>query len=123
MLKSVFIIDDDPISNLVSETILKKAEFAENYHTYENPRTALEKLNSYTPELIFLDLWMPGLDGWKFLDKCKELNLENEFKAILLTASINPEDRTQAQEHPDVIDIVSKPLSNEFIEELKAKFE
>lgn len=121
MLKSVFIIDDDPISNLVSETILKKVGFAEKYHTFENPKAALEKLDSLAPDLVFLDLWMPVLDGWSFLAKCKDL--EKGFKIILLTATINPEDQTKAKSHPEVIDIISKPLSKEYIEELKAKFE
>jgi len=123
MLNNVFIVDDDPISNLVSETVLKKSEFAKTYHTFENPRQALEKLDSLKPDLIFLDIVMPEMDGWEFLNQCLEKNLEAYFKVILLTASLKPEDEEKANTYTEVADIISKPLSVKFIQELKLKLE
>jgi len=123
MLKTVFIVDDDPISNLVCETILKKMLFAEEYHTFENSALALEKLESLSPDLVFLDLHMPEIDGWTFLDSLENHNLSQKPKVILLTASIDPEDQKKAESRTDLMDIVLKPLSKEYIQELKVRIE
>jgi CheY-like chemotaxis protein len=119
MLNNVFIIDDDPISNLVSETVLRKNQFSENYHVFEDANKALEELDKLKPELIFLDIVMPKMNGWQFLENFKNKSNLLNSKVVLLTASLKSEDEEKADKISEVIDIISKPLSKEFIEELK----
>jgi CheY-like chemotaxis protein len=119
MLNNVFIIDDDPISNLVSETVLRKNNFAENYHVFEDASQALESLRDIKPEMVFLDIVMPNVDGWQFLEISKSKSNQDNFRVVLLTASLKSEDEEKAGKVSNVIDIISKPLSREFIEELK----
>jgi len=123
MFKSIFIVDDDPISILVSETILKKLEFAENYYSFQQPKEALDEFEALSPSVVFLDIVMPGISAWEFLSKCRERKSEERCKVVLLTASLNPEDEEKAKQTPEVVDIVSKPLSKEYIRELQAKIE
>jgi len=119
MLNNVFIIDDDPISNLVSETVLRKNNLAQNYHVFEDASQALESLRDIKPDLIFLDIVMPNVDGWQFLEISKSKSNQYNFRVVLLTASLKSEDEERAGKISNVIDIISKPLSREFIEELK----
>src|SRR4051812_39765285 len=107
-LKCILLIDDDHDDNIYHQIILKEMEIVEKIETAENGIEALEYLrdsNRTQPELIFLDINMPKMNGWEFLSEYK--NLESEKKAqivvMILTTSANPDDIKRAKEIEEVI--------------------
>jgi CheY-like chemotaxis protein len=74
--------------------------------------------------LIFLDLNMPIMNGWEFLEELKNLNdtLQLSYKIFVLSSSINPDDRKKAENNPLVTGYLSKPLSIEILEQIKHNY-
>src|SRR5665647_214670 len=114
-LNCILLIDDDEPTNFLSNLLLEEANCTRHIQIEESGQKALEYLSgtdhdnndnsdlSY-PELIFLDINMPAMDGWEFLDKYKELKREQQPKTviIMLTTSLNPEDKQRAERIPEV---------------------
>jgi CheY-like chemotaxis protein len=68
------------------------------------------------PDYIFLDINMPLMDGWGFLQGFEKLNLPFDYKVIVLTASVNPADKGKAETYKNVVGFFSKPLSSAVLE-------
>jgi DNA-binding response OmpR family regulator len=100
IIDKVLIIDDDPISNHLSEELLKKLGFAEKIVVKNNGKAGIEYLQSECyladtcPSLVLLDLKMPVLDGFDFLVEFEKLDLGHKDKMIIviLTSSKDPQD-------------------------------
>ena len=124
-INSILFIDDDIMSNLNSKRIIEKANVAKETHCFERPEEALELLRTVFmpagkfPEFIFLDIYMPNLDGWQVLEELKEFALKKcNTKIILLSASHDDADRERAIKIPEVSGYMIKPLTEEYILEL-----
>jgi CheY-like chemotaxis protein len=121
--KNILIIDDDPISNLIHDTLIENLGYAEKVNTVENGWEALQFLiNNPAPDLILLDLMMPVMDGFKFLELYKELPIQGkeDIKIVALTAAKGLNNVMQAiQLGADdfVMKPVSKPKMQEIFEE------
>jgi CheY-like chemotaxis protein len=76
------------------------------------------------PELIFLDINMPGMNGWEFLEHYKQLpeGLQNAMIVVMLTTSENPDDKARAATQGMLADFKSKPLTKEMLEEVINKY-
>jgi CheY-like chemotaxis protein len=119
------IIDDDPISILVCETVLKKTDFAKKAQSFQSAEEALVFLKKLIedgedlPDFIFLDVMMPNMDGWAFLDEYAKL-IKQPFKPhiLMLTAVFEEAQRTRAKENPLIFDFVSKPLTKDVLSEV-----
>jgi len=117
------IIDDDPISILVCETLLKKTGFAREVLSFNQAEKALSHLDSHfrnggaLPNYLFLDVVMPVMDGWQFLEAYSTLPSLPEHRPhiLMLSAAFDPEDRQKAAESPIVIDFISKPITKEIL--------
>ena len=133
MLSKVLFIDDDSVALMLYRKLVEKSDFARETLTALNGRAALEYFSALLedntsqdyPELIFLDLNMPVLDGWDFL---KELSspLYSPFrsaKIIILSSSINPEDLERSRGFEMVIDFISKPVTIEILEGLTKRLQ
>lgn len=130
-LPSVLLIDDDEPTNFLNVKTLKKAGFtSQQIVIKETGRAALEYLRHQDsleedfPELIFLDINMPAMNGWEFLDKysnAKEGEL-SERVIIMLTTSLNPEDELRSKKFPLVNGYQSKPLTTEVLEDIRSRF-
>jgi len=135
MLDLILCVDDDPITLMLCKMVLKKSSFAKEIITSKNGEEALNyfdnlKLNnlgteiiSY-PELIFLDLNMPVMGGWEFLNHFSKKEYISSFKnskVIVLSSTIDPEDILKSKQYPMVIDFLSKPITKEMLEILKNK--
>lgn len=114
----IFLIDDDPINNLINRRLLGKAGIGDQIEEYQSAKEALEKLKSL-PEtgslLIFLDINMPVLNGWEFLDLYTQLFPNRDDVIVILSSSIDFQDRQKAQEYSVVSGFLEKPLSLEKI--------
>lgn len=115
MMKKVLIIDDDPIFNFLHSRMLSLGALAEEVESALNGRQALALLQNNTgplPEVILLDLTMPEMDGFGFLEEVKKLNLPGieDVPIIVITSSINPKDSERVREL-GVVHYLVKPIS------------
>ena len=131
MLELIMCIDDDPITLMLFKKVVQKASFANKITYTINGQEAITLINGIgntenqekKPDLIFLDLNMPVMDGWEFLDLFNASNYFtlNNTKVIILTSTIDPEDIKKAKSYPNVIEFLSKPITVEMLDYLKAK--
>lgn len=126
--KTVWLIDDDELANFLTEKTLKLTRFAKQVFVFTTIESALYFLNQVVegdavsfPDYIFLDINMPGLDGWHFLDSFAELPAEQKRKCSLymLSSSIAQADRLRTEQHADASGFISKPLTDENLENIK----
>ena len=131
MLDLIFCVDDDPITLMLCKMVISRSEFAKTIITAQNGEEALNyfddlKLNnlgaaiSDYPKLIFLDLNMPVMGGWEFLDHFSKEEYRSSFgdcKVIVLSSTIDPDDIKKAKTYPMVLDFLSKPISKEMLED------
>ncbi|MBG6061522.1 CheY-like chemotaxis protein [Flavobacterium sp. CG_9.1] len=134
MLDQILCIDDDPITLMLCKKVIIRSSFSNEIITSQNGEEALNFFNTikYTnnktnpitqPQLIFLDLNMPVMGGWEFLDYFNSTEFEefNTIKVVVLTSTIDPEDLEKSKKYPMVIDFLSKPISQSMLEYLKDK--
>lgn len=127
MLESIMCIDDDPITLMLFKKVVKKASFTKEIINASNGDEAIILINNFKektrPQLIFLDLNMPVIGGWEFLDLFNSSNHPNlnNTKIIILTSTIDPEDIKKAKSYPNVIEFLSKPITVEMLNYLKSK--
>lgn len=112
-----YVIEDDSITATITRTLLEKKLGGGRVQTYANGQRALDQLTSVlregandVPDLILLDLNMPMMDGWEFLDAVSSLPLAQPVCIVVLTSSINAEDRIKAASYHNVAGYFSKPL-------------
>ncbi|MCU0440292.1 MAG: response regulator [Raineya sp.] len=112
--KFYMIIDDDIINNMVCQLVLKMSIPDVKTLCFENPLEALKYLKNeenIKPTVILLDINMPEIDGWQFLEQYEQLKLSTRI--VILSSSTNENDKYRAEKHPLVINYVSKPLTVE----------
>lgn len=130
MLETILCIDDDPITLMLCKKVISKTSFSKEIATAKNGEEALKYFDTIKvtnsinkTQLIFLDLNMPLMDGWGFLDNfgtSKYAEFHNT-KIIILSSTIDPDDFEKSKKYPLVIDFLSKPISKEMLESLKSK--
>ncbi|WP_299754650.1 response regulator [uncultured Pontibacter sp.] len=128
MFKSVYIIDDDEVSAFLTEAMLTAEDFAESYQTFLNPCDALQQILPYLletkpdqlPEIIILDLNMPYMNGWEFLDALEPYAylLENYCLIYMLTSSVDVKDIRRAQEYDFLAGFLQKPIEEDIIRKI-----
>lgn len=121
-LERIMLVDDDVNTNIYNEIILNQANAAEDIVIFQNGKEALEymKTDNHKVDLIFLDINMPIMNGWQFLEGYNQLDEDKKAGKIIvmLTASINEDDRAKAQEYNIVETFISKPLNVDILEQL-----
>ena len=128
MMTKILCVDDDPITLMLYKMVIRKAEFAQQIETARNGEEALAYFENGLltnfkedyPKLIFLDLNMPVMGGWEFLDHFNDkYHSFVDTKVIVLSSTIDPTDIDKAKTYPMVIDFQSKPISKEMLANLK----
>jgi CheY-like chemotaxis protein len=125
-LNCVLLIDDSRPTNVFHKREIEKANCAETIRSVENGIKALEYLKSKDngehpkPDLIFLDINMPGMNGWEFLEEYEKLDAAQKGKVVLimLTTSLNPDDEKRANEIKAIDGFRVKPLKTGLVEEV-----
>lgn len=134
MLDLILCVDDDPITLMLCKKTIAKTSFCREIITANNGEEALQYLDSLKPnpldeetkkrpEFIFLDLNMPVMGGWEFLDRFSEANYPhyNTTKVVVLSSTIDPEDLEKAKKYNMVIDFLPKPITLNMLEQLTNK--
>lgn len=118
MHNKIFIIEDDPIATFLVKKIVQNSGAFNEICTFSNGQLALDQLifdfehTNPLPDLILLDINMPILDGWEFLDAVIKINKPREIPVILLTSSIDLDDIERSRQYSKVKGYFVKPLSN-----------
>lgn len=113
MLK-ILIIDDDNIVLLVQRKLLERCGFHTPIFSFTRGEKALEFLkeeHSSQPFLIFLDINMPGMNGWQFLNEIRNRKVHHTIYVIMVTSSINQLDKEMAEKYENVIGFMEKPVT------------
>ncbi|MGB3143937.1 MAG: response regulator [Maribacter sp.] len=117
-VNSICIIDDDPIFVFGTKILLNhNKDFGNDILVYENGKEALDSLSSILrsgkelPGFIFLDLNMPIMNGWQFLDALIKLPVKRKPLIFIITSSIDQKDQEKAESYEIVKEFLVKPLS------------
>jgi CheY-like chemotaxis protein len=126
-LKCIMLVDDNPDDNFFHEREIKKVNQENVVITKDSGIEALEYLKSKKEphsDLIFLDINMPGMNGWQFLEEYNQLDKELQSQAIIimLTTSDNPDDIAKSKKISFVTDYITKPLTKAKVEEIRSKY-
>ena len=120
-LNCVLLIDDNEDDNEFHQIVINRMGITDNIQVAENGIEALKFLqtNEILPELIFLDINMPKMNGWEFLEEYKKLNLNKKQVIILmLTTSVNPADMEKAKKIEEISGFKVKPLTTAMLTEI-----
>ncbi len=121
----VLLIDDNSMDNFINKKILETGHFASSVISHQGAPEALAYLKKENiealPEIIFLDINMPGMDGFQFLDAFAELPaaVHQKCKIIMLSTSESFKDLNRANKNPFVKKFLNKPLSSPVISAIK----
>ncbi|SDS06169.1 Response regulator receiver domain-containing protein [Mucilaginibacter mallensis] len=120
--KTCLLIDDNYIDNFVTSKILESGNFAENIIILQSPEQAIEALRngSVHPDFIFLDIRMPEMSGFEFLDEYEKISIENKdaIKIYMLSSSLDPTDIKQSLVNKYVCQFIHKPVTHKGLEEI-----
>ena len=122
---AVFLVDDDPINNLINRRLLGKTKISCRIEEFQGGQDSLLKIKELAPEeslLIFLDINMPVLNGWEFLNKYLEMYPDRNDKIVILSSSIDFQDRQKADEYVIVSGFLEKPLTIDKINSQMEKY-
>jgi CheY-like chemotaxis protein len=130
IIKCIMLVDDNQDDNFFHEREIKKNDISTNVIAKNTGLEALEYLKSKKdithcqPDLIFLDINMPGMNGWEFLKEYNRLDkkLQSKVIIIMLTTSDNPDDEARSKTWDFVSDYITKPLTKGIMGDIIKKY-
>ncbi|HLW20949.1 MAG TPA: response regulator [Cyclobacteriaceae bacterium] len=123
----VYVVDDDPLYIFSMKKVLGITDFCQESMFFKNGQEALDDLiprlsqAGKLPDIIFLDISMPLMNGWQFLDKLKTYPIHQEMKIFIVSSSIDPYDTGKSASYEIVTDYIYKPITIDKMKELKTK--
>ena len=114
-LKTIWVVDDDPIYQIIVNKIIKKSELFSSVSSFTNGKDALDALkktlenNEMPPNIILLDINMPIMDGWEFMEEM--VLLKSKIRIYIVSSSIAFEDKSKAKNYTEIIAYLSKPIT------------
>jgi len=125
-IPNILIIDDDPMSSFMLKRLAELGELADIITIFNSARSALEYIeerkqaDNLLPDVIFLDIYMPILNGWDFLTAFKTLKpqLSKKIDIVIVSSSEHPRDVEQARTFEEVKAYAVKPVSLERLKEI-----
>jgi len=118
----VMLIDDNELDNFVNKKLIENEHFANQVLVQPSGISALDylKRNAGLPDIIFLDIMMPGMDGFGFLDEFDKLNdeVKKKSKIVMLSTSESFKDLNRANRNKYVYKFLNKPLNKAVLDAL-----
>lgn len=122
-LDTILLIDDDQATNFIHKFILEKEQCAKHIICKQSGQDALNYLTSKVdnkypqPDIIFLDINMPGMNGWEFIEEYKKIDYKQKGEKIvvMLSTSSDPIDREKANAIDQINRFISKPLTADIV--------
>lgn len=130
-LDTICIIDDDNIYTMLLKKTISKFDVCDRVESFNNGKIAFESLKqrieeggATLPDVIFLDVNMPVLDGWMFVEEFYKLYNTGLKKVLIyvVSSSIAVEDRNKAKSNPNIQDYLVKPISGSTLQEIVSTF-
>jgi len=119
--KTCLLIDDNYIDNFVTRKILEGGNFAESIVVVRSATEAIALLNAGTikPDVIFLDVRMPLMSGFEFLEEYDKIAMDkSNIKIFMLSSSLDPMDMRKSTDNKYITQFIHKPLTQKALEEL-----
>lgn len=124
-LDLVLLIDDDELVNTLNTIMLRKSGYVDQIQAVDSGDNGLDILARYqdeniSPAIIFIDINMPGISGWEFLDifRTRFLSFKEKCIICMLSSSLNPMDREKAEKSALVDFYYTKPLTPQIVQTL-----
>ena len=123
---NIFIIDDEDVSLFLTQRMLVNSGVSDGIHLFISPEEALKSIqasnNEDVPDVILLDLNMPVMNGWEFLDALAQLGegFKRKCRIYILTSSLDYTDAEEADKHPMITGLIQKPISRESIRAIRS---
>ena len=128
-LKHLLLVDDDPTTNFFNRHLIGKMGIFDQIHVAENGRIALDKITELhklgeIPDMILLDINMPIMNGFEFLDEYEKLKdgIKSSIVICMLTTSLAKEDLEMSKQYDILSDYIDKPLYEKKMRELILKY-
>lgn len=124
-LVNFIVIDDDPLNNTICRLTIKKAVGVLDVKTFTDPFEGLKYVSeeypgsaeASRPTFLFLDINMPVMNGWEFLEKYELLSpaIKNSIKLFILSSSVDDRDIERANSNSNIVSYLAKPITKEVI--------
>ncbi len=131
MPKKILCVDDDPITLMLCRKVITKANFSDEVQSAKDGLEALQVFDNLIegnntdtyPEIVFLDLNMPIMDGWEFLEEfTKRTKTFPKTKVIVLSSTVDPKDISKSKNYSVVLDFLPKPITVEMLDYIKKQY-
>lgn len=129
-IERIFLIDDDQVYQYLTKKVMEESHIVKHIDVFSNGLQAINHLElrinepNSLPEVIFLDLSMPIMDGWEFLDEFKRIanSIKKSIVIYIVSSSISPSDISKANQQEIVRDYIIKPITKKKFIELLENF-
>ncbi|RFS13631.1 response regulator [Emticicia sp. C21] len=128
-INNAWIIDDDKILTYVLQRIMGSVDSFDKIEIFQNGKEAINHLSvvkkdpDSLPDLIILDINMPVMDGWQFLDEFEKIHLDKKITLYIVSSSIDIQDHNKAKKYKTVSDFLIKPIGKKQIEQMVASYQ
>ena len=117
--KKIWVIDDDPIYQIIVKKIIEKSEMFTEIYSFKNGKDAIDNLykssenSESVPDIILLDINMPIMDGWEFMEELGLIKTKfiNEIVVYIVSSSIAIEDKNKSNSYENILGYLSKPIN------------
>ena len=121
----ICIIDDDPIFVFAVQKLIESESYGDKFLIFNDGLEAIEGLSKIIsndsediPDVILLDINMPVMDGWQFLDEFTQIQVPKKVVVFIVSSSIDPADHNKAQEYSMVSNFIVKPINKSNLEKM-----
>ncbi|MGL1888358.1 MAG: response regulator [Reichenbachiella sp.] len=124
-ISNIILVDDDESTNFLNKIIIRMVYKDIDIEIFDKATEALEYVchhESQKKTLVFLDLNMPGMNGWDFMHAYQKCQNNKNLVIVVLSSTINPDDVERITTFPEIVDFKSKPLGPEVLVELEGKY-
>ena len=117
--KTIWVVDDDPIYQIIINKIIQRSEMFSEISSYKNGKEAFDSLSEAIdkdgdlPDIILLDINMPVMDGWEFMEALGEIQpkFKRQIIVYIVSSSIAVEDKNTSKTYTNILGYLSKPVS------------